>query len=67
MHWNIVQKTRMNLINKKIKKLLTLIRGGGGGGGIHPLDVLRDNFAEFFSRALRFRNFFFFFWVLHNF
>ena len=28
--------------------------GGGGGGGIyHPLDVSRDNFAEFFSALSR--------------
>ena len=36
---------------------LTLIRPGGGG--IHPpLDVSRDNFAEIFSRAPRFHDFF---------
>ena len=33
-------------------------RTGGGGGGFPPLDVSRDNFAEFFFRAPRFRDFF---------
>ena len=33
--------------------------GGGGGGGIRPpLDVLRDNFAEFFLCAASFHDFF---------
>ena len=38
---------------------LTLKGPGGGGGGIRPpLDVSRDNFAEFFSRAASFHDFF---------
>ena len=39
---------------------LTLIRPGGGGveSTPPPLDVSRDNSAEFFSRAPRFRDFF---------
>ena len=32
--------------------------GGGGGGWNPPLDVSRDNFADFFLRAPRFRDFF---------
>ena len=38
---------------------LTLIRPGGGGGwNPPPLDILRDNFVEFFLRAQRFCDFF---------
>ena len=38
---------------------LTLKTGGGGGGAESaPLDVSRDNFAEFFFRAASFHDFF---------
>ena len=34
------------------------LKGPGGGGGIHPLDISRDNFVDFFFRAASFHDFF---------